>query len=151
MKKIMSLIFTAILMLGISSPVFASEEKDIAKALEMIEQTNLEIEKKIEKGVTKADKLYAEYLMDIQRLEEDEKLENDLKKKEELSKEIEAKYNKKLDNIIAKVYDETLEMSAVTIKKAADLGVEAECSWVLVRFADRCVWIDPVRVVGLKK
>lgn len=148
MKKIMALVFTAILMLGISSPVFASEEKDISKALEMIEQTNLEIEKKIEKGVTKADKLYAEYLMDIQKLEEDKKLKNDLKKKEELSKEIKAKFDKKLDGIIAKVYDETLEMSALTIQKAAGLGVEAECSWVLVRFADRCVWIDPVRVVG---
>jgi hypothetical protein len=151
MKKIMALIFTAILMLGISSPVFASEEKDIAKALEMIEQTNLEIEKKIEKAVLKSDKLHAEYLMDIQRLEEDEKLENDVTKSTELKKELEAKYDKKLDEIIAKVYDETFEMSAKTIKKAAELGVEAECSWVLVRFADRYVWIDPVRVVGLKK
>ncbi|MGM0838052.1 MAG: hypothetical protein ACQEV7_18095 [Bacillota bacterium] len=151
MKKIIALIFTAILMLGISSPVFASEEKDIAKALEMIEQTNLEIEKKIEKGVTKSDKLYAEYLLDIQKLEEDKKLEKDLKKKTELNDEITAKYNKKLDKIIVKVYDETLEMSAKTIKKAAELGVEAECSWVLVRFADRWEWIDPVRVVGLKK
>ncbi|MGD6830964.1 hypothetical protein ACQCT5_02285 [Sutcliffiella halmapala] len=151
MKKIMALIFTAILMLGISSPVIASEVKDIAKALEMIEQTNLEIEKKIEKGVTKADKLHAAYLMDLQRLEEDEKLENDLAKRTELKEKIEAKYEKKLDKIIAKVYDETLEMSALTIQKAADLGVEAECSWVLVRFADRYVWIDPVRVVGLKK
>jgi hypothetical protein len=143
MKKIMALVFTAILMLGISSPVFASEEKDIAKALEMIEQTNLEIEKKIEKAVSRSDQLHAKYLMDIQELEEDKKLENDLKKEE-----VTAKYNKKLDEIIAKVYDETFEMSAKTIDKAAELGVEAECSWVLVRFADRYVWIDPVRVVG---
>ncbi|MFE7062121.1 hypothetical protein ACFVAD_08210 [Sutcliffiella sp. NPDC057660] len=148
MKKIMALIFTAILMLGISSPVFASEEKDIAKALEMIEQTNLEIEKKIEKGVTKADKLYAEYLKDIQRLEEDEKLENDVKKRTELKNEITAKYEKKRDKIIAKVYDETLELSTKTIDKVAKLGVKAECNWIDVRFGDKVVKIDPVRVVG---
>ena len=140
MKKIMALIFTAILMLGISSPVFASEEKDIAKALEMIEQTNLEIEKKIEKAVSKSDKLYAEYLMDLQRLEEDGKLENNVKKKEE--------FNKTLDKIIAKVYDQTFEMSARTIEKAAKLGVEAECIMIKVTFGNKEVEIDPVRVVG---
>ncbi|MBM7619732.1 hypothetical protein JOC95_001584 [Bacillus tianshenii] len=148
MKKIMALIFTAILMFGISSPVFASEEKDIEKALEMIEQTNLEIEKKIEKGVTKADKLHAEYLRDIQRLEEDEKLENDLAKRTEQKEKLDAKYEKKLDKIIARVYDQTFEMSARTVEMSAELGVEAECIMIEVWFGNKLVEIDPVRVVG---
>ncbi|NLP50417.1 hypothetical protein [Bacillus sp. RO1] len=76
------------------------------------------------------------------------KLEEKLSKKGLKYQERMEKYTNDLEKIINDVYDETLEMSAKTIKKAADLGVEAECSWKLVRFADRWVWIDPIKVVG---
>lgn len=58
------------------------------------------------------------------------------------------KYTTELDGVISDIYNETLKMSAETIAKAAEKGVQAECSWKLVRFADRWVWIDPIRVVG---
>lgn len=151
MKKILTLVFVAILMFGISSPVDASEKKDIAKALEMIEQTNLEIDAKIENGVKRADKLFADYQKDIQELEENKKLKNDPESKEERKQKLTANYEEKRDRIIDMVFNETLEMSRNTIERASELGVMAECSWVLIRFGDKSVWIDPVRVVGLKK
>lgn len=76
------------------------------------------------------------------------KLEEKLTKKDQMYQEEMNKYTKDLDKVITDVFDETLEMSSKTIGKAADLGVEAECSWKLVRFADKWVWIDPIKVVG---
>lgn len=231
MKKLFSVLIAGAMIFGAGSSAFANEDKaeNQAKALEMIEKTNRDIDKKIEKAVEKADELQEEYLVEIREIEkgkeivklteeqketlvelemnrhdekkaekllkkmtkieeklqkENEKIEQkiaeireeigtvtaqlvDAKDKDEkkLNKKIAklqeklnkknakaaektAKYTKALEDVIDKVFNETLEMSAETIEKAAGLGVQAECSWKLVRFADRWVWIDPLRVVG---
>ncbi|MEM5017421.1 hypothetical protein WKH31_14090 [Metabacillus indicus] len=227
MKKVVSLMFSAVLFLGVAFPAFAAESTDVERALELIERTNIEIDKKIEKAVNEADNLQADYLLEARKIEEGkevvkltaekeavqneilalkdekkaEKLEQKLdqineriqqhqlkieEKMEEISNEMNAltvdllnaeekdkekiqkklqqlnaslnkkseglealtlHYTGKLQLIIEDVYNETLEMSAKTIEKAAQAGVIAECSWKLVRFADQWVWIDPVRVV----
>ncbi|MDX8289310.1 hypothetical protein SLL00_05875 [Metabacillus indicus] len=228
MKKVVSLMFSAVLFLGVAFPAFAAESPEVQKAFELIDRTNIEIDKKIEKAVNDADKLQANYLLEARKIEEskevvklkDEKqsvqseiaaLNKDQKKEEKLEQklvQIEDKiiyhenkinekllqiqnemealtvellnaqdkdkekiqkklaqlnaslnkksegletlnkhYTGKLQTIIETVYNETLEMSAKTIEKAAQAGVIAECSWKLVRFADQWVWIDPVRVV----
>lgn len=229
MKKILSILFTAALFLGMGSPALASSNEDKQKALEVIEKTNREIDKKIEKAVKKADELQAEFLLDIQKIEEGDKVvklkeekdkalkelekasneekkekkleekiakleaqileqqtkindkiaeieleieeitlqltsrEKDTKKlddkinklKDKLDKRQEKllekteRYTKELQKVIDNVYNETFEMSAEAIKKAAEKGIIAECSWTLVRFADQWVWIDPVRVVKM--
>ncbi|MEH7886378.1 hypothetical protein V7654_18925 [Bacillus sp. JJ1609] len=230
MKKLMSIVFSVALILGIASTASAEENRDVQRALELIEKTNMEIEKKIAKGVEEADEIRVDYLEDVRKIEEGKeirkineekeivlselaKVENDEKKKEKLNEKLakleiklveeterlnakllkisqeldeltalllsaegkdekkirekisklEEKMNKReemhqartekyvedLDKVIGKVYDETLEMSNETIKKVAEYGVTAECSWQLVRFGDKEVWIDPVRVVGL--
>lgn len=229
MKKIVSILFSAALFLGVVSPALAAKDEDVQKALEMIEKTNKEIDKKIEKAVKKADELQVEYLTEVRKIEEGDKVfklkeekEKALKELEKATKEekkekkleekiakIEAqiaeqqakieekineiqldieeltaqiasgdknaeklnkklskleekldkrqekllekteRYTKELQKVIDNVYNETLEMSAEVIKKAADKGVIAECSWTLVRFADQWVWIDPVRVVKM--
>ncbi|KAA0955175.1 hypothetical protein FQ085_15995 [Planococcus sp. ANT_H30] len=229
MKKFVSMSLMLVLLTGVASPAFATSDKDYEEAIRMIEKTNLEIDKKIEKAVTEADELQAEYLLDIREIEEGGKIfdiqkeknkilsemeesKNDVNKQqkyeekllkleaklgeeqakiekemkeisaeiEELTKimilteekdssklnkqvnklneklnkksikhaEITAEYTEDLNEVITKIYDVTLKMSAETIAKAASKGVEAECSWKLVRFADQWVWIDPIRVVG---
>ncbi|RHW40328.1 hypothetical protein D1B31_12305 [Neobacillus notoginsengisoli] len=180
LKKVLAILFTAILVMGLGSPALASENADVAKGLQLIEQTNKEIDKKIEKAVAKADNLQAEYLYEQKKIKErnDEfqkdieeatlelmaaeekdakKLEDKIKKLNEklyeqskIYEEKTQKYTKELEKVISNVYNETLEMSAETIKKAEQYGVIAECEWKLVRFADKWVWIDPVRVVKLK-
>ncbi|UXH46197.1 hypothetical protein N5C46_09185 [Rossellomorea vietnamensis] len=77
-----------------------------------------------------------------------DKLYEKLNKRSNKMNGISQKYQKDLDVVITKVYDDTLKMSQETIEKAAEKGVIAECSWKHVRFADRWVWIDPIRVVG---
>ncbi|WP_246944173.1 hypothetical protein [Bacillus pinisoli] len=65
--------------------------------------------------------------------------------------EVTLKFTEELDKVITDVYNETIKMSNEVIKKAAEKGVIAECSWKLVRFADRWVWIDPVRVIKITR
>ncbi len=62
-----------------------------------------------------------------------------------------ARYIRQLERIIDDVYTKTLEMSKNTIAEVAKVGIIAECSWKQVRFADRWIWIDPVRVVRFTK
>ncbi|WP_226681725.1 hypothetical protein [Sutcliffiella horikoshii] len=233
MKKIIvSLVMLCLLFSVVGSPVFASES-NTKKALELIEKTNQEIDIKIEKAVTKADKLHSDFLQELRVIEEGkelvklkneqnkviqelkeasqaekndekkieklneknakleenmkkelakidaklqaieadmneirvslltaddkdkkklkekmDKLKEKLTKKDQMFQENTEKYTKELDKVITDVFDETLEMSSKTIGKAAELGVEAECSWKLVRFADQWVWIDPIKIVG---
>lgn len=228
MKKVLSVLFAVALVFGMGTPAFASEDEDIKKAIELIEKTNLEIDQKIEKAVIEADKLQANYIYEVRKIEEGDKiikleeekgkvlsnlgaakndlrkqadlneklfeinnkiadekakinskmaeinqeiadvtaqlvvredketkkleekihkLENKLNEKSEKCQEKTKKYTEDLEEVITRIYNETLKMSAETIKKAADKGVQAECSWKLVRFADKWVWIDPIRVV----
>ncbi|WP_462408514.1 hypothetical protein [Neobacillus sp. Marseille-QA0830] len=76
------------------------------------------------------------------------KLQAKLDEKTAKSQEKTQKFTEDLNKVITDVYNETLKMSQGAIKKAAEKGVQAECSWELVRFADKWVWIDPIRVVG---
>lgn len=78
-----------------------------------------------------------------------DELQEKLNKRSDKMSGVSHKYKEDLDGIVNKVYDETFKMSQETIAKAAEKGVKAECSWKYVRFADRWVWIDPIRVVGI--
>ncbi|WP_227394933.1 hypothetical protein [Jeotgalibacillus aurantiacus] len=139
MKKFLTILFSAVLFFGLGTGAFASDtsSSDEAKAYELIEKTNAKIADEIDKAVEKSDKLYADYLTSVEGL--DASSEEYIKLTE--------KYNKQLDQIVDKVYNKTFDMTADAIEKAAELGVEAECEWILVRFGDRDVWIDPIRVV----
>lgn len=127
--------------------------KKVAKIEEKRAKKEEEIDQKMREINQEISSLTAQ-LLDAEEKDEKKlnkkiaKLEEKLNKKNEEAKEKTAKYTKDLEDVITKVFNETLEMSAETIEKAAELGVQAECSWKLVRFADRWVWIDPIRVVG---
>jgi F0F1-type ATP synthase membrane subunit b/b' len=136
MKKIFTILLTASLFLGLSTNVFAATDKDHAKGLQLIEKANVKIDKKIEQAVKDADKLQEKYLSQV------------AKPNAEID-QLTTKYNEELDKIIDSVYDETLKISTETITKAEEFGIIGVCSWVLVEFADRSVWIDPIKVVGM--
>ena len=69
MKKIFSILLTALLFLGLSTSVYAATDKEHAKGLQLIEKANFKIDKKIEKGVAEADKLQGNYLLDLEKVE----------------------------------------------------------------------------------
>ncbi|NHM30220.1 hypothetical protein [Neobacillus terrae] len=229
MKKFLSILFSASLILAVATPVFAADDNnDIAKVLQLIEKTNRDIDQKIEKAMERADDLQENYLTDIRKIEEGDTLvklnserdktladleaaRNDPTKAEKLNEKLtqisakicgeQARVNSKiaeiqqdidaateqltltdgknadmlqekidklnsrldersqksldktnrftheLEKVIQETYNDTLKMSSETIKKAAEKGVIAEQEWKLVRFADKWVWIDPIRVV----
>ncbi|EGA91020.1 hypothetical protein GPDM_01990 [Planococcus donghaensis MPA1U2] len=113
-----------------------------AKIDKELAEINSEITELTRKVVTAEDK-------DTKKLEKKlNKLTDKLGRKSIELNEKTAKYTHELNKVITDTYDVTLKMSAETIAKAAERGVQAECSWKLVRFADQWVWIDPIRVVG---
>ncbi|WP_421382334.1 hypothetical protein ACOJQI_22460 [Bacillus salacetis] len=138
------------------------DQKKFEKILEKIEKVDAKIDEekdKIDSKITEIeqeiDELETElFSPDVSDKEKEKlnkkivKLGEKLTKKAEKAEEKTNKYTEGLEKVIEKVYDETLKMSNETIEKAAELGVQAECSWKLVRFADKWVWIDPIRVVG---
>ncbi|WP_042459964.1 hypothetical protein [Neobacillus dielmonensis] len=86
---------------------------------------------------------------DTKKLEDKlNRLNAKLNEKATKSQEKTQKFTNDLDKVITDVYNDTFKISAETIKRAAAKGVQAECSWKLVRFANKWVWIDPIRVVG---
>ncbi|MBS4206261.1 hypothetical protein [Lederbergia citrea] len=139
--------------------------KHDAKKIAKLEEDMLKIEEKLAKETAKIEKKISEIEADIQEitisltLAEDkdskklhdklEKLTKKLNKRIEKAEEKTEKYTKDLEKVITDNYNKTLEMSAETIAKVAEVGIIAECTWKLVRFADQWVWIDPVRVVKL--
>ena len=123
--------------MGLSTTVSATTDDDQADGLQLVVHANVEIDNQIEKAVEDAEKLQENYLLEVGNLEADEEIAA-----------LTNTYNEQLDKIIAEVYDVTLQTSNDAIAEAAEYGIEAECSWVLVEFADRSVWIDPIRVVG---
>jgi hypothetical protein len=71
MKKILSILFSASLILGIGTNTFAGEkivDKEKQKAIQLVNKTNDKIRKEIEKGVRKAEKLQADYYTNVDNL-----------------------------------------------------------------------------------
>jgi len=229
LKKWFFIGFFAFLLFAVGSPALAAETTEVDEALQFIEETNLEIDKKVEQAVEKADQLRSAYLQDIRTMEEESnllplieeqnRLTNEVEQLQEgdlnaaaltekiaeieitiqeeqtrinnnlaiienilevagarLSddvdnvKELEAQlrnlvgtltgdyetylprtlqYHQDLDTLITDIFNETLNLSAIAIEEAAKVGIVAECSWDYIQFADRWVWIDPVRVVKM--
>jgi hypothetical protein len=137
MKKIFSILLTASLFMGLSTTVNATTDNDQADGLQLVIHANVEIDSQIEKAVEDADSLQANHLLEVGKLDAEEEIAA-----------LTNAYNEQLDKIIADVYDVTLQTSNDAIAEAAEYGIEAECSWVLVEFADKSVWIDPIKVVG---
>ncbi len=228
MRKLFTFILsvTLVFMMGTTTLADIAISDEQARAYELIEKTNAKINEKIEKAVEEAEKLKADYLLKLRKLEEGVGLGKLKKQKEDIlatlmtadldesslvdtkrqlaeienkivreeiriedylrlveielmeitalviqqdsvyslenakakfkgktfedaKAELHEKYMEKLWGIVNRVYEETLKMSTRTIDKVFKVGVIAECSWVLVRFADIEIEIDPIKVVGV--
>ncbi|MDR6124989.1 peptidoglycan hydrolase CwlO-like protein [Bacillus sp. SLBN-46] len=138
LKKVFAMLISILLLVAFGTSAFAAETKstDYDKVIASIEKTNYEIEEKIAKAVSDADKLEAKYISDIQKLDE-----GDTKYNERTEQ-----FTNDLDKLITDLYNTTLKMSTDAINKAAEKGIQAEAYWTLVEIGGRLVWIDPIRV-----
>ncbi|MDQ0192379.1 hypothetical protein [Paenibacillus wynnii] len=141
-----SILFLALFL--VSTSVFAATTdattltENQQEALRIIETANAEIAAKIDTAIAEADVLQATYVAEIREIQKNEKGLTLTK----LMAERKAEYTKVLNEISTTLYNETLAISQEAIRQAAELGVTAECSWVLVKLADTTVWIDPIAV-----
>ncbi|MFG6115281.1 hypothetical protein ACGTN9_08820 [Halobacillus sp. MO56] len=141
MKKLVGMMLLSIILtLSTGVNVFAadSEDEKTETALKLVDATNSQIEWLIEKAQEAGDMLQEDYLADMETTED----------KEEAATRTE-KYNQDLDLLIDVLDHTTRTLTQSTIATVGKLGVTAKCEWVLVDIADRQVWIDPVRVVGV--
>ncbi|MGG4490212.1 hypothetical protein [Metabacillus idriensis] len=142
----------------------------------LVAEANGKIDSLIENAVEDSEKLESRYVKEKQKTQErivqvqsvitslaielqdendDEKLlkkmenaEEKLLKENENLEKLQNKFNEKLDRLIQNLLDVTNEISADTISKAAESGITVECTWVLVEFGGKKVWVDPLKVVG---
>jgi hypothetical protein len=225
MRKVLSVLLLASLLFGIGTNAFAEEDTKVETVKTLIINTNIKIENEIAKAVEKADKLRADYLSDVRKLEEEGKIElieekyliglnDDVNEDERMDiieeklfiiedimfseennsadklllvekevneittllvsdenmlalnsqdqekqnhvKTVYDKYEQLTNNyvtqlwkIITNLQEKAAKMSANTIKKATEVGINAVCELVLVRIGHEYVWVDPIRVVGL--
>jgi hypothetical protein len=74
MRKVLSVLLLASLLFGIGTNAFAAEKTKVETVETLIINTNIKIENEIAKAVEKADKLRADYLSDVRKLEEEGKV-----------------------------------------------------------------------------
>ncbi|MFD1030068.1 hypothetical protein [Metaplanococcus flavidus] len=140
-KSLLAVLFSMVfaLVLG-TSGAFAAEatiSEDVEKALEEVEKTNAKIYEEIEKAQEKSHELYDKKLEDLGKETEAKKLA-----------EIEEKYEEEIVKLISDLDEKTQQMTRDGVEKAAEAGVHVEIEWILVQFADRQAWIDPIKVIG---
>lgn len=137
---------------SLTSEEVAALEKQVTdlqtKIAQIQERTNkhiLEAQPAIDAFV--ADFVYASEWTDEQLLEASQALQSSLKGKFQIVKETQA-YMRALNQVIDDCYNVTLAISTQAIAEAAEKGIIAECSWVLVNFGYKSEWIDPIKIVG---
>ncbi|MDQ1147515.1 chromosome segregation ATPase [Bacillus sp. SORGH_AS 510] len=130
LKKVFAISLSVLLMSSFGTSVFAAEPTpaDYEKVIASIEKTNQDIEAKIAKAVQDADGLEAQYIRDIQKLEEGDtvvklkdqknKLQQDLVKTNDINKV--EKIRSELSDLNSKIEEETARinerMSAIKAK-----------------------------------
>ncbi|WP_028784853.1 hypothetical protein [Thalassobacillus devorans] len=140
MKKLVGMMLLSIVLtlsMGVNVSAADSQDEKMETALKLVDETNSQINWLIEKAQVAGDMLREDYLKDMETIENEEEAASRTEK-----------YNQDLDALIALLDQTTRTLTQTTIAAVGELGVTAECEWVLVEIADRQVWIDPVRVVG---
>ena len=131
------LIFTAFTAGGFAETNEPTMSPETAEALAEVYKVNAEIYAEIAKVQVKADKMYAEYLAEIAKTTDATK-----------QADAKMKYDLKVEAVIAELAAKTEAMTLKGMEKAEAAGLNVEMEWVLVQFADREAWIDPIKVIG---
>ena len=118
---------------------FAAEtapSEDTLKAIAEVDKTNAKIDAEIKKAQAKSYELY-------------DKKVSDLEKATDAGRhvKIEAKYEEKINKLIANLDEKTQKMTSKGSEKATEAGLVVEIEWVEVQFADRTAMIDPMKVI----
>lgn len=128
---VLSLVF--IVVMGLNT--FAAQTSyDIVS--KMVDRTNTTIDKEVDAADRVADKLYKNYLKDLERWEG-----NDF-----MTDKITSAFNIALDSIVASLKSSTDALSESTIAAAALFGIEVECVLEEMEVGPTTVMIDPLRI-----
>lgn len=136
-KSLFSFLIFIFALVLLSPSAYAYDNADMDKVIKLVEKTNLKIATEVDKAIIDADKLYSKYLEDLAKAEA-----------EDAANELTKQYEEDLAKLIDDLVEETNELSAKTIEKAAELGITVICTWQYVEIGGVGVWIDPLHVVG---
>lgn len=131
LAMVLTLVFVAVI--GLNTFAAQSNDKIVSK---MVAMTNRDIAKEVRTADREADKLYREYLKDMDRCNGNE----------EIQEELTAELNQSLDIIVNSLKASTDAMAFETIAQADALGITVECDLEEVSVGPRTVMIDPLRI-----
>lgn len=134
MKKLLSGITAAVLMLGLFTTGVQAKEQTSEKTMsydqvvQMVEYTDMEINQYIDKAVNEA---------------------NDLVSSHEAGSLSDKQFDKQLDKIIRDLQHDTDKMSQETVREAEKSGFVVSTVWIEVEIGGRTVSVDPCITDGL--
>lgn len=149
-KSLVAVLFSLIMAMVLGTSAFAETNippveydttkemtPEIASIIKDLEKANVKIYAEIEKVQEKTNKMYSKYLEQVAKAENEEQ-------KQVLWEE----YDTKINDTISKLDLKTQNITQKEVGKAAKAGASVKVEWILVQFADREAWIDPLVAVG---
>ena len=149
-KSLMAVLFSLIMAMVLGTNVFAASDiqtvtydttkemtPEIASVIKDIEKANLKIYTEIYKVQEKTSEMHDKYLEQLKKTDN-----------EEQKLILWEKYDTKINDTISKLDIKTQSITQKEVEKAFKAGVSVEVEWILVEFADRKAWIDPMVGVG---
>ena len=135
MKSKLSLVlcFAFIAIIGLNAFATLGSLDIVAK---IVDKANAAIEKEIKTADCDADKLYSEYIKDLERYEGNEAL----------IELISATYERTISLIISNLIADTNSIARDTIEIAESYGVTIECVYKTYQIGPVTVEIDPLRI-----
>ena len=146
MKKFICAVLTFVLVLTLFVPTSFAMEEDYRRIVYEVEKTNIGIENLVDQAIKDVEKEIRRHNQEIIKLQNLE--ENTNKDIDKLTYKSELKLERKINQIIDCLIDDTNKLAGRMIKDADKVGIKVICEYVEVEIGNQKVLIDPLRVVG---
>ena len=148
MKKIVSLVLTAVLTTAFIGPVAHAEDiilLNVDPIYDKVDKKDQKIQKEIDQAVNQAQHLIDQFHKDVEKLERDE---DGLQKHPEKYTQLADKLKSDIEKLIKDVVNNTDKIAAKIVRDAAKKGVTVINEYILIQIGDQYVLIDPIRVLN---
>jgi len=148
LKKIVSLVLTAVLTTAFIGPVAHAEDivlLNVDPIYDKVDKKDAKIQKEIDQAVKQAQHLIDQFHKDIEKLERDE---DGLQKHPEKYTQLADKLKSDIEKLIRDLVNNTDKIAEKIVIDAAKKGIVVINEYILIQIGDQYILIDPCRVIG---